>query len=205
MLLLALVAALAAGCGGQSRSVEVPSNHRHQLDDALRRLRAVGLRVSFDPVSVPCGNGLPSVEVQSPRAPTRVRPDAVVTVSFQPSLIPMAGWPTRHPRWTYVPALVGKEASAALAELHEIWPCVHVRGATATSASRLVVVKQTPVAGTRCTRTVSLTGRACVPPPLSSTSRLSEEVSPCFRRQAVVRPVFSFAARHARRDGDGTR
>ena len=37
----------------------------------------------------------------------------------------------------------------AFGQLDALWPCVHVRAAKATSASRLVVVRQSPTAGTR--------------------------------------------------------
>jgi hypothetical protein len=49
-----------------------------------------------------------------------------------------------------VPRLVGYEAAQALPKLPDtIWACVHITAATASSATRLVVVAQSPAAGTR--------------------------------------------------------
>jgi hypothetical protein len=142
------VLALAA-CGSQPRYVELPSNHGHGLDDALRRLHAVGLRSSFPTVRVPCGNGLPEINVQLPRAPARVKRGTAVALTFLPTPIPSLAVPIHHARWTYVPQLVGDEFGAASKTLHAIWPCVHVRAATASSATHMVVVAQMPAAGTR--------------------------------------------------------
>lgn len=146
---LLLIALALVGCGSQPRSVDVPSNHGHSLDDALRRLHAVGLRASFPAVKTPCGDGLPSVDVQSPRAPARVKRGTVVTLKFLYSMIPSAAVPLHHTRWTYVPRLVGDDFGHATKNLRAIWPCVHVQPATATSAARLIVVAQSPGAGTR--------------------------------------------------------
>ena len=77
-------------------------------------------------------------------------PSSTSTSTCAPS--PLATAPLNRPRWTYVPDLVGEEASTAFGQLDALWPCVHVRAATATSASRLVVVKQSPAAGTRVPR-----------------------------------------------------
>jgi hypothetical protein len=128
--------------------VTVPSNHGRPLDDALRRLDAVELRVTFPSVSTPCGVGLPHVVLQSPRAPARVERGTVVAVKFQSSPIPSPDVPTRRPRWTYTPDLVGEEATAAY-RLRAIWPCLHVRAASGVAASRLVVVAQRPPPHTR--------------------------------------------------------
>jgi beta-lactam-binding protein with PASTA domain len=48
-----------------------------------------------------------------------------------------------------VPRLVGLDANAALGRLTAIWPCVSVRAATSTAAYELVVVAQSPRAGTQ--------------------------------------------------------
>ena len=149
---IAAIAAYGIGTthGGQRAYVDLPSNHGHTLDDALRRLHAVGLRASFPAASIRCGNDLPWVNVQSPSAPARVLRNTDVKLSLGPLPSPTPSAPINRPQWTYVPDLVGKEAPAAFAQLREaIWPCVHVRAAQATSASRLVVVKQSLAPGTR--------------------------------------------------------
>ena len=136
--------------GEQKTYVDLPSNHGQSLDDALRRLHAVGLRATFGAASQRCGNAaLPWVNVQSPSAPARVVRNTVVNLNLDLPPSPLATAPLNRPRWTYVPDLVGEEASTAFGQLDALWPCVHVRAATATSASRLVVVKQSPAAGTR--------------------------------------------------------
>jgi len=145
------------GCGSQS--VDLPSNHGHFLDDALRRLHAVGLRASFPAASSPCGDGLPQVGLQSPRAPTRVKRHSVVSLTFQIAPIPSPFAPLHHARWTHVPSLVGDDYETASRELHAVWPCVHVRAANATSAYRLVVVAQHPGAGARVPAWGVKTGR----------------------------------------------
>jgi hypothetical protein len=48
-----------------------------------------------------------------------------------------------------VPLLVGEDFGEASKKLHAIWPCVDVQLATAVSATRMIVVAQTPPAGTR--------------------------------------------------------
>ena len=70
-------------------------------------------------------------------------------IALPRSASPLNAPPRNRPRWTYVPDLVGEEASTAFGQLDALWPCVHVRAAKATSASRLVVVRQSPTAGTR--------------------------------------------------------
>lgn|SRR3954451_3397208 len=149
-----------AACGG-SGSVDLPSNTGHRLDDALRRLHAAGLRATFAGVSTPCGDGLPYVNVQSPRAPVRVHRHAVIELKFSGSLIPSPTG-TRHPYRVSIPRLVGKDANA-IERLRGIWACVHVDGASATSASRLVIVSQHPPAGTRVPAYGVLTARGFRP------------------------------------------
>jgi beta-lactam-binding protein with PASTA domain len=100
-------------------------------------------------MSTPCGNGLPSVNTQSPRAPARVKRGSVIVLDFEPSPIPSPGVPNHHARWTHVPQLVGYEYADASQKLRAIWPCVHVQAARGTSASRAVIVAQSPRAGTR--------------------------------------------------------
>jgi hypothetical protein len=129
--------------------VTVPSNHGRRLDDALLRLHAAGFRAAFPAASTPCGDGLPWVGVQSPRAPAEASYGSVVTMKFAFSPVPSPGFPARHARWTRVPRLVGLEYRFAAARLQAIWPCVHVRAANGTPAWRMVVVAQRPRAGTR--------------------------------------------------------
>ncbi len=129
--------------------VEVPSNHGYPLDEALTRLHAFGLRASFPGARTPCGELLPWVDVQSPRAPAPVPTGTIVSLKFGHTPIPSPTVPLHHAPWTTVPALVGRDFAEAAAQLTSIWPCVHVRGATATSVSRLVVVAQDPKPGTR--------------------------------------------------------
>jgi len=145
-----LAAVVLVGCNSSPPDhVDLPSNHGHGLDDALQRLHAVGLRATFPATSTPCGDGLPSVNTQSPRAPARVKRGSVVVLNFEPSPIPSPAVPKHHPRWTYVPQLVGYEYAEASGKLRMIWPCVHVQPASGTSGSRAVVVAQKPSAGTR--------------------------------------------------------
>jgi len=70
-------------------------------------------------------------------------------MKFMYSEIPSPAVPIHHPRWTRVPRLVGEEFTRAFASLTSVWPCVHVRAATATSGARVVVVSQDPPSGTR--------------------------------------------------------
>jgi hypothetical protein len=163
LLLLAPLAAVAAGCGGGRTYVSVPSNHGRPLDVALRRLHADGLRASFPAWRTPCGMGLPFVNVQSPRAPARVRRGSTVTLSFVSSPLPSAAVPKDHPRWTHVPRLVGDDFGRVTARLVGIWPCPHGAGATATTASDLVVAAQRPSAGARVPDYGFMTGRAFHP------------------------------------------
>jgi beta-lactam-binding protein with PASTA domain len=145
-----LVAVLGlAACGSTSPRVEVPSNHGYPLDQALQRLHAAGLRASFPETRTACGGDLPSVGTQSPRAPAHVRRGSVVTIRFALSPVPSLGFPQQHPRFTTVPKLVGLEVRDAVKRVHALWPCIRIRAATATSATRLVVVAQDPKAGTR--------------------------------------------------------
>jgi hypothetical protein len=136
------------GCGAHE-TVEVPNNHGHLLDDALRRLHDAGLRATFPAVASPCGDGLPYVNVQSPRAPARVRRGSVITLNVQALPIPSPTYPLHHARWAYVPRLVGDEYRTASRRVVAMWPCVHVRGAIATTSPRLVVLQQRPSPGTR--------------------------------------------------------
>src|SRR3954469_3836914 len=125
LVLLGALALLAAGCGGSRSYVSVPSNHGRSLDDALARLHASGLRASFPAWRTPCGMGLPVVNVQSPRAPARVRRGNSVELSFTPSPIPSAAVPKHHRRWAYVPRLVGADFGPATAGLTAMWSCQH--------------------------------------------------------------------------------
>ena len=138
-----------AACGTTSARVEVPSNHGYPLDRALQRLHAAGLLASFPEAQTVCGGDLPRVGTQSPRAPAQVRRGSVVTVRFAPNMVPSLSFPQQHPRFTTVPKLVGLEVSDAVKRLHALLPCIRIRAATATSATRLVVVAQEPMAGTR--------------------------------------------------------
>jgi hypothetical protein len=146
--ILAVVAL--AGCTGHARYVGVPSNHGRSLDDALRRLHEAGLRATFPAARTSCGDALPCVNVQSPRAPARARQGSTVTMRFGVTPIPSPGSPLHHPPWVFVPNLVAKEWAAAAKVLPQsIWPCVHVAGARGTTAARLVVVSQKPASGVR--------------------------------------------------------
>jgi hypothetical protein len=153
---------VAAGCGSHSRYVDLPSNHGHALDDALQRLHAVGLRATFPAAKIPCGDGQPGINVQSPQAPARVKKGTVVTLTFLPSFIPSLAVPKRHARWAYVPRFVGREY-VATTNLQAVLPCIHVRAATATSASRIVIVAQDPAPGTRVPAFGVKKGRAYKP------------------------------------------
>jgi len=137
-----------AGCGASTR-VELPSNHGRFLDDALRRLHSAGLRATFPTAWSPCGDGLPEVVVQSPRAPVRLERHSVVSLKFLLAPIPSPVAPIHHARWTYVPRLIGNDAHTASRKLRAIWPCFRVRGANGTSAWHVVVVAQHPAPGTR--------------------------------------------------------
>jgi len=141
--LLALV-----GCNSDPQYVDLPSNHGHSLDEALQRLHAVGLRATFPADTIPCGDGLPGINFQSPRAPARVKKGSVVTLTFEPSFVPSPAVPMHHARWAYVPQLVGEDPTA-ITRLRAIWPCLDVKPATATSGSHIVIVAQNPPAGTR--------------------------------------------------------
>jgi beta-lactam-binding protein with PASTA domain len=164
-----LTAVALVGCGSQPHFVDLPSNHGHAVDDALRRLHAVGLRASFPAARIPCGDGLPSIDVQSPRSPARVKRGSVVTLRFLPSFIPSAAVPKHHARWTYVPRLVGEDFGDASKKLHAIWPCVQVQAAAATSDARVIVVAQSPRAGTRVTAFGVLSGRGYRPTTVNVT------------------------------------
>ena len=80
-----------------NETVQVPSNHGYSLDQALSRLHAVGLQASFPNVTPRCGNGLPAVNVQSPRSPARVASGTTVSVSFIPQQGPIFAAPKVHP------------------------------------------------------------------------------------------------------------
>jgi beta-lactam-binding protein with PASTA domain len=167
---LALLLLVLVGCNSSpSGPVDLPSNHGYGLDEALQRLHDVGLRASFPATSTPCGNGLPSVNSQSPRAPARVKRGSVVVMYFEPSFIPSPGVPRHHPRWTFVPQLVGLEYADAFGKLRMIWPCVHVQAARGTSGSRVVVVAQNPRAGTRVPAYGVQIGRGYRPTTMSLT------------------------------------
>ena len=153
---------VAAGCGSHTQYVDLPSNHGHALDDALQRLHAVGLRATFPAAKIPCGDGLPGINVQSPRAPARVKKDTVVTLTFLLPPTPSLAVPKQHARWAYVPQLVGHEY-VATTKLQAIQPCIHVVPATATSASRIVIVAQNPAPGTRVPAFGVKKGRAYKP------------------------------------------
>jgi hypothetical protein len=137
-----------AGCGSHVQYVDLPSNHGHTLDDALQRLHAAGLRATFPAAKIPCGDGLPGINTQSPRAPARVKKGTVVALTFLPSFVPTPAVPKQHARWAYVPRFVGREY-VETTSLRAVLPCIHVEPATATSASRIVVVSQEPAPGTR--------------------------------------------------------
>lgn len=151
-----------AGCTSDPEYVDLPSNRGHTLDEALQRLHAVGLRATFPADTIPCGDGLPGINFQSPRAPARVKKGSVVTLTFDPSFIPSPAVPMHHARWAFVPQLVGED-STAITRLRAIWPCVEVRPATATSASRVVIVAQNPPAGTRVPAYGVMVGRGYRP------------------------------------------
>jgi beta-lactam-binding protein with PASTA domain len=153
---------LVAGCGSHSQYVDLPSNHGHALDDALQRLNDVGLRATFPAAKIPCGDGLPGINIQSPRAPVRVKKGSVVTLTFLPSFVGSLAVPKQHARWTYVPQLVGHEYIATT-KVQAIQPCIRLKAATATSASRIVVVAQNPPAGTRVPAFGVETGRGFKP------------------------------------------
>ena len=138
-----------AGCGSHPRSVDLPAHRGYELAGLLRRLHAAGARVTFPASSAPCGNGLRAALVESPQPPARVGRGDVVTLRFGSSEIPSPGFPLHHPRWAYVPQLVGKHPRDADAGLVAMWPCFHLRPAHETTATDLVVVAQSPSAGTR--------------------------------------------------------
>ncbi len=156
---LAVTVLALVGFGPRSAAVTVPSNHGRALDAALLRLHAAGLRATFPAASTPCGDGLPYVSVQSPRAPADVGYGSAVTMKFEFSPIPSPAFPTHHARWTFVPKLVGLDYAVAARKLHAIWPCVHVRAASGTPAFHVVVVEQKPLAGTRVRAYGVRTGR----------------------------------------------
>jgi beta-lactam-binding protein with PASTA domain len=159
-----------AGCGSQAQLVDVPSNHGRDLATALARLHAAGFKASFDAASTPCGDGLPWVNVQSPRAPARAPRGSVITLTFGFSPIPSPAVPKYHERWAIVPKLVGRDASHALGDLpRAMWPCVRVRSAHATSAGGLAVVAQSPRAGTRLPAYGVMIGRGYRPTTVSLT------------------------------------
>jgi hypothetical protein len=88
------------------------------------------------------------INVQSPKAPSRVKKGTVVTWTFLPSFVPSLAVPKQHAHWAYVPRFVGREY-VGTTSLRAILPCIHVKAATATSASRIVIVLQDPAPGTR--------------------------------------------------------
>ena len=138
---------LVVGCSSERPFVEVPNNNNKSLNLALQRLHKAGLRASFPATKASCGS-FPSVRYQTPRAPARVRQGSVVAIHFGHSNIPL-GAVKRHPKFTTVPRLVGREVIDAIGQLRYIQHCVEVRAATATSSSRLIVVAQDPKAGSR--------------------------------------------------------
>src|SRR4051794_21626666 len=163
LVLLGALALLAAGCGGSRSYVSVPSNHGRSLDDALARLHASGLRASFPAWRTPCGLELPVVNVQSPRAPARIRRGSTVELAFLGSAVTSPTAPKHHRRWAYVPRLVGDDFGPATARLSAMWSCQHGAAASRTSAARLVISAQRPAAGTRVPAYGYLTGRAYHP------------------------------------------
>jgi beta-lactam-binding protein with PASTA domain len=138
-----------ASCGSQPRYVELGPLRGYALNDALRKLHDLGLRASFPAAKTPCGDGLPAALFGSPRTPARVKRGSTVPLKFGFSPIPSPSVPIHHARWTHVPALVGKPFTEAASELEAIWPCVHIRGETSTSGTRMVVIAQSPRAETR--------------------------------------------------------
>jgi beta-lactam-binding protein with PASTA domain len=162
-----------AGCGSHRPYVNLPSNHGLLLDEALRRLHAAGLRASFPAARTPCGEGLPWVMIQSPRAPARVPRGSVVMLRFGSSGIPSPAVPLHHARVTRVPRLVGREFSDAVRRLTAIWPCVRVRGANGTSSSRIIVVAQDPSPGTRVPAFGVMVGRGYRPTTVDLTVSVS--------------------------------
>jgi hypothetical protein len=97
---------------------------------------------------------LPAALFGSPRTPARVKRGSTVRLKLGFSPIPSPSVPKRHARWTGVPELVGMPYADAATKLvasvgDAIWPCVHIRGAESTSATQMVVVAQSPPAGTR--------------------------------------------------------
>jgi len=166
--LVAIVLILTA-CGGHARYADLPPYRGYVLDDVLRRLHVVGLRASFPAASTPCGDGLPVAVIPSPRAPARIERGSTVTLKFMFSAIPSPSVPMHHVRWTHVPRLVGEEFRHASANLVAIWPCVHVRAATAISGTRLVVVAQSPRSGTRVPAFGVLSGRGYRPTTVNVT------------------------------------
>ena len=181
--LVLLVTLVAVGCGsyetGTSRVarpvttpassfVQVPNNNNKSLAQALQRLHDAGLRASFPATMASCG-GFPSVHYQTPRAPARVRRGSIVAIHFLPSFHGLFAVPKRHPKFTTVPRLVGREAIEAIHRLRYIQHCVEVRAATATSSPRLVVVAQDPKPGTRVRAVGVKVGRGFRPTTVSLT------------------------------------
>jgi len=151
--LVATVLALAA-CGSQPRYVELGRLRGYALNDALRRLHALGLRASFPSAAPPCGDGLPAALYGSPGTPARVKRGSTVRLKLGHMDIPSPSVPLHHARWARVPNLVGKPFTEAAPELASvgpdaIWPCVHIRGETSTSGTRMVVIAQNPAGGSR--------------------------------------------------------
>jgi hypothetical protein len=68
-----------------------------------------------------------------------------------------------------VPDLVGSEFASAAKRLQAIWPCVHLRPALATSATRIVVVAQRPKPGTRVPAYGVMIGRGFRPTTMDVT------------------------------------
>lgn len=156
------------GCGSEHPFVQVPNNNNKSLDQALQRLHEAGLRASFPSTRESCGS-FPTVHYQSPRAPARVRRGSIVTIHFHLSPIPSFAVPKRHPKFTTVPKLVGREVIEAIHGLRYIQHCVEVRAADATSSSRLTVIAQDPKPGTRVLAVGARVGRGFRPTTVSLT------------------------------------
>ena len=151
-----------SGCGSQP-SVELPPFRGYDLARLLQRLHGLGLRISFPEARAACGNGLPAALIRSPRAPAHVRRGSTVTLKFGISPIPSPSVPIHHARWTRVPQLVGDHPREAEANLVAIWPCFRLLPADSTFPTELVVVAQSPPAGTRVPAYGVRTGRGYRP------------------------------------------
>jgi hypothetical protein len=138
-----------AGCGSSASYVDLPPFRGYAVNDALRRLHALGLRAAYPAWKMPCGDGLPVALMRSHAGPSRVRRGSTVKLKFQYGEIPSPTAPDHHARWTRVPELLGRDFAAAEDDLVAIWPCVHVQPAQGTSGTRMVIVAQKPRAGMR--------------------------------------------------------